>query len=277
MKASFSSWTQQERLMSYGLFIASRRSFSEGTRNGMGSTSSPHSPLYAPGMVNAAAAAATNLHQPTDQLTHLPAAAERGWAMERQQNQCVNSRMVTGSNIWLRYSPMQEVEVRSGWLWVWELRPCCYISGLLLPDMVTTLKPAITLRSHPSYPPGSAGSGNSSVCLRPFRVALESLRSGWNHLLSSPHHSLCLLYPAALPNHDFHPCYLYIWQGMCAVCYLETVPCRVETLTDFWGRTEFGSYWHDEKENVCPSKLVVSLWWETSLYWSYPECSLNFN
>lgn len=56
--------------MSYGLFIASRRSFSEGTRNGMGSTSSPHSPLY--GMATAAAAA-TNAHQPTDQLTHLEA------------------------------------------------------------------------------------------------------------------------------------------------------------------------------------------------------------
>lgn len=76
MKASFSSLTQQERLMSYGLFIASRRSFSVGTRNGMGSTSSPHSPLY--GM--AAAAAATDTHRPSDWPAHLLlAAAETGW------------------------------------------------------------------------------------------------------------------------------------------------------------------------------------------------------
>lgn len=50
-KPSSSSLTQQELSMSSGLLLASILSFSGGARRGIGSTLSPHSPLYPPGIV----------------------------------------------------------------------------------------------------------------------------------------------------------------------------------------------------------------------------------
>lgn len=128
-------------------------------------------------------------HTPTKQLT----SSLTSWLLQREaewwresRNEGVNSSERNDNSLYYQqdpmfdsstYSPTQDAEVCC-----YVLRPNCYISGLLLPDMVTTLKSAITLRSHPSDLPApttdSTGSGNSSICLPPFKVSLESHHSG---------------------------------------------------------------------------------------------------
>lgn len=101
---------------------------------------------------------------------------------------------------------MQEEEVGAGGLWVCLLWPGSYILGPLLPDMVTTLKPAITQRCHPSelsaWTTDSPGFGNSSICLSPFRESLESHHSGSISFLHPITHLLSL--PPSLPP-SLHP------------------------------------------------------------------------
>lgn len=110
------------------------------------------------------------------------------------------------------------------------MRPCRFISDRLLPDMVTTLKSAITPRPHPSDLPGGMGAGNSSIFCRPFRVSVEKCHySGWNHLLapSLENRQIFLIPPA------FHTSVSIPIPAFDRECksHLE----KVNTKTDNWG------------------------------------------